>query len=130
MPYSGFTPKSTNTPRPAIAVNKKVTAAEWNALYQLVDENYTEFLAVGLAVITRFDTAITISSAGVYIFFGSVARTVTISDGIVGEVQIRTVATADLTLSALLAAGHLGVISEGQSVTSLIWDSTLGKYTY
>ena len=138
MPYSPFTPKVTNTPQPAIAANKKVTAADWNALVALIDANYTEFLALKLIVdgldltfpTTRFDTDINITVKGRYVFFGATPRTVTISDNIVGSVEIRTIATADLTLTANLAAGHLGVIYEGSPVTFLLWDSTLNKYLY
>jgi len=130
--------KSTKTARPSIAVNQKLTSADFNLLTDLINHNAQELIdlqvAVGLLPDTlpevREDQDFNISSRGIYLFFGSTPRTFTIDDAIVGVVEIRTIATADLTLSGNINSNHLGIISEGQAATVFRWDSVSSEYTF
>lgn len=84
----------------------------------------------GTGQITRANTDITISQAGIYLFYGSVARTFTIDDSINGIIEIRTIATADLALSGSINSNHLGTIYQGTAATRFLWDSVTSEYTY
>lgn len=138
----GFVPtsirnKATFQSRPAVPSNKQLKSAEWVQLMDLIDTNYQELLdlvavVAGLSPLpyVRFDADFNITNAGIYVFFGSTGRTVTIDDAIDGLVEIRTVANADLTISGNLNANHLGTIYTGSAVTSLRWDSVDLEYTF
>jgi hypothetical protein len=82
------------------------------------------------ALIISSDQDLTISSKGTYLFFGSTPRTWTINDGIIGQVEIRTLASVDLTLTASLPTSHLGTIYSGTPVQFLKWSQNDSLYTY
>lgn len=123
--------------RPTVPNNKQLKAAEFVALMQTIDDNYSEFLALSLLVdglsplpFVQKDVDFNITSSGIYLFYGSTERTFTIDDAIDGLVEIRTIATANLNLSGTIYSGHIGIIYEGNAATQFRWDSISGQYTY
>ena len=134
MPFLTIPNKLTNATRPTVPANQKLTSAEFNTLKAAFNANYQELLniaaALGVLPYVRFNSNITIVSAGIYVFYGASPRTVTINNAINGIVEIRTVATADLTLSASLTPSHLGAIFEGSAATVFRWDSVDVNYNF
>jgi len=131
-------PKTTKTARPSLGETQKVVSAEFNELTDLINHNGQVLIDLQTLVDSipdalpevRKDIDFNITSKGIYLFFGSTQRTFTINDAIVGVVEIRTIATADLILSGNINSNHLGSIHEGQSATVFRWDSISGKYTF
>ena len=122
--------KTTRTPRPNIPDNQKVVSDEWNALTTLINGNYQEFLdSLGLTVV-EFNTPLTITERGIYLFTGGIQQNVTINDGIVGRIELRTVATVSMNLIGNIAPQHTGTIYEGTPATVLLWSSNQGYYTF
>jgi len=130
--------KTTKTAKPSIAVTQKLTSAEFNLLTDLINHNAQELIDLGVIVgnlpdtlpEVRKDVDFTITSRGIYLFFGSTQRTFTIADAIVGVVEIRTIATADLPLLGNINSNHLGTIFQGTPATVFRWDSVSGEYTF
>ena len=137
MGYLGIAEKLTNAPQPTIAINKKLTSAEFNQLrtefnanYELILDNAAAISLLSPTPYIRKNVDFTISSPGVYVFFGSTQRTFTINNAIDGVIEIRIIASVDLLLSATLNSGHLGTIYAGSSVTFLRWDSVDLEYNF
>jgi hypothetical protein len=137
FPNAALLSKQTFTPRPTIPTNKQLKSAEFVEFVQAVSDNYQEFLDLSAVVAAlapqpyiRVDTNTTITEAGIYLFFGSAARTFTIQDGIVGQVEIRTIATAQLNLTGNINSNHIGIIYEGTPVTLFRWDAITNQYTF
>jgi hypothetical protein len=123
--------------RPTIPSNKQLKATEFVGLMNTIDTNYQELLNLVVAVsglsplpFVQEDVDFNITSSGIYLFYGSTARTFTIDDAIEGLVEIRTIATANLNLAGTIYSGHLGVIYQGSAATQFRWDSISGQYTY
>jgi len=131
-------PKTTFQPRPTIASTQKVTSAEYNALIDTINVNYQEFLDLQTlvdsipAVLPQIEVSgsFTISSKGIYILSGGTGGTLTIDDAIVGDVIIRTIATATFLLSGNINSNHLGSIYEGTPKTSFLWNATASEYIF
>ena len=130
--------KTTNTPRPGIPSTQKVVSSEYNDLTGNININYQEFLDLKTIVdnlpaslpYVEISADFNITSKGIYVFKGSTDRTFTIDDAIEGDVIIRTVATADLTLSGNINSAHMGVIYQGSPLTAFLWSATESEYTF
>ena len=130
MPFWTGSQKTTRTPRPNIPDNQKVVSDEWNALTKLINGNYQEFIdSLGLTIV-EFNTPLTITERGIYLFTGGIQQNVTINDGIVGRIELRTVATVSMNLIGNIAPQHTGTIYEGTPATVLLWSSNQGYYTF
>lgn len=92
------------------------------------DREFTTIPVLPLPV--ESDQDLTITERGVYIFYGSTARTWTIDDDIRGEVEIRTLASVDLALTASLPNSHLGTIYSGTQNQRFLWSPENDLYTY
>jgi len=138
MPFWTRTEKSTQTPRASIASNKKLVSAEFNELTAFFNVNYQEFIDLRVLVensgislpYIRKDVDFNITSSGIYLFFGDTPRTFIIDDAIIGVVEIRTVSTAELSLSGEIHPNHMGVIYPETAATVFRWDDFLSKYTF
>ena len=138
MGFLDATQKTTFKTRPTIPATQQLTSAEYNALIAMFNINWQAFLDLqsqvdalpSFLLETEKDIDFTITSKGIYIFKGSTDRTFTINDAIVGDVIIRTIATATLTLSGKINAAHLGAIYEGSPVTSFLWNVTADEYIF
>lgn len=134
MGFSNIGVKTTFQSRPDVPTNKKILASEFNSLVSDLNANYQEFLDFKSSVesnlpVVTFNSDYAITDRGIYIFYGSTPRSITINDAISGEVQLRTVATADLTLPNKID-GYGTVFSEGERMLSLRWDPVNLTYTY
>ena len=138
MGFLDGTIKTTFRTRPTVPTDQKATSAEYNTERAMFNINWQAFLDLQAQVDalpsflleTEKDIDFTITSKGIYIFTGSTDRTFTINDAIVGDVIIRTIATATLTLSGKINAAHLGAIYEGSGVTSLLWNVNADEYIF
>lgn len=76
----------------------------------------------------RFNVNTPAIASGVYVFYGSTERTLTIADGVSGKIQVRTAATERLELSGNFHPSFGGYMYPGERFIQMVWDSDEGYY--
>lgn len=78
---------------------------------------------------TRFNTDLAISQRGIYIFYGSVSRTVTFADAISGDVVIITEATAQLNFAGNFHPNFRGYMRANTVRMTFRWNG-INQYNF